>query len=60
MDSQIFRRRFQGSKLIGLKSALYDWKDLGMSMSKMSSHDPFRYFKHKLWPKEGSGVKLPI
>jgi hypothetical protein len=25
-------------------------------MSKMGLHDPFGYLKHKLWPKEGSGV----
>ncbi len=29
-------------------------------MSKMGSHDPFGYFKNKLWPKEGLGVKLSI
>jgi hypothetical protein len=29
-------------------------------MSKMGSHDPFGHFKHKLWPKEGLGVKLAI
>jgi len=29
-------------------------------MFKMGSHDPFGYLKHKLWPKEGSWVKLPI
>jgi hypothetical protein len=29
-------------------------------MSEMGSHDPFGYLKHKLWPKEGLGVKLPI
>jgi hypothetical protein len=29
-------------------------------MSKMGLHDPFGYLKHKLWPKEGPGVKLPI
>jgi hypothetical protein len=29
-------------------------------MSEMGSHDPFEYFKHKLWPKEGLRVKLPI
>jgi hypothetical protein len=29
-------------------------------MSKMGSHDPFEHLKHKLWPKEGLGVKLPI
>jgi hypothetical protein len=27
-------------------------------MSKMGLHDPFRHMKHKLWPKEGPGVKL--
>jgi hypothetical protein len=26
----------------------------------MGSHDPFRYLKHKLWPKEGLRLKLPI
>jgi hypothetical protein len=25
-------------------------------MSKMGSHDPFGHLKHKLWPKEGSGI----
>jgi hypothetical protein len=29
-------------------------------MFKMGSHDPFGHFKHKLWPKEGSRVKLAI
>jgi hypothetical protein len=28
MESQIFRERFQGSKLIGLKISLYHWKSL--------------------------------
>jgi hypothetical protein len=27
-------------------------------MSQMGFHDPFGHLKHKLWPKEGSGVKL--
>jgi len=26
----------------------------------MSSHDPFGYLKHKLWPKERPGIKLLI
>jgi hypothetical protein len=26
----------------------------------MGSHDPFGYLKHKLWAKEGLGVKLSI
>jgi hypothetical protein len=29
-------------------------------MSKMGSHDPFGFLKHKLWPKKGLGVKLTI
>jgi hypothetical protein len=29
-------------------------------MSKMGLNDPFGHLKHKLWPKEGLGVKLPI
>jgi len=29
-------------------------------MSKMGLHDPFGHLKHKLWPKEGLVVKLPI
>jgi hypothetical protein len=29
-------------------------------MSNTGSHDPFGHFKHKLWPKEGLGVKLAI
>jgi hypothetical protein len=27
-------------------------------MSKMGSHCSFEHLKHKLWPKEGPGVKL--
>jgi hypothetical protein len=27
-------------------------------MFEMGSHDPFGYLKHRLWPKEGPGVKL--
>jgi hypothetical protein len=26
----------------------------------MGSHYPFGHLKHKLWPKEGPGVKLPV
>jgi len=29
-------------------------------MSKMVSHDPFGYLKHKLWPKKGLGDTFPI
>jgi len=60
VDSQIFRERLQGSKLNKLNFFLYYWKALGTLMSKMGLHDSFRHLKHKLWPKEGLGVKLPI
>jgi hypothetical protein len=26
----------------------------------MGFHDPFEYLKHKLWPKEGLGIKVLI
>jgi len=29
-------------------------------MSKMASHRPFEHLKHKLWQKEGSGIKLAV
>ncbi len=29
-------------------------------MFKMGLHDPFGHLKHKLWPKERSGVKLVV
>jgi len=29
-------------------------------MSKIGSHDPSKYLKHKLWPKEEPGIKLSI
>jgi len=29
-------------------------------MFEMGSHDPFGHLKHKLWLKEGLGVKLSI
>jgi hypothetical protein len=60
MDFWIFKRQFQRSKFIGLKISIYHWKALETQMSKMGSHDPFGYLKHMLWPKERSGVKLPI
>jgi hypothetical protein len=60
VDFQVFRGRLQGSKLNGLRSSLYHWKALGTYMSKMGSYDPFEYLKHKLWPKEGAGVKLAV
>jgi hypothetical protein len=59
-DSQIFRVRLQGSKLIILKNYLYHWKAIEVSMSEMGSHHPFGHLKHKLWPKERPGVKVAV
>jgi hypothetical protein len=60
VDSPNFNEQFQGSKLNGLWRFLYHWKSLGMQMFKIGSHCSFGHLKHKLWPKKGSGVKLPI
>jgi hypothetical protein len=29
-------------------------------MSKVASHEPYGHFQHKLWSKEGPGVKLAV
>jgi hypothetical protein len=60
MDFRIFKKQFQGSKHIGLRSFTYHWKDLGTKMSKVSLHDRFGHLKHKLWPKERPRIKLTI
>jgi hypothetical protein len=60
VDSQIFKERFQGSKLNGLCRALYHCKALGTWMSKTGLHCSFEHLKHKLWPKEGPKVKLVV
>jgi len=60
VDSQIFKRRLQGSKLNGLRISLYHWKSLETKIFKMGSHCSFGHLKHKLWPKEEPGIKLAI
>ncbi len=60
VDSRNFRDRFEGSNLNGLWRSLYHWKALGTKMSKMGSHCSFGHLKHKLWPKERPGIKLPV
>jgi len=47
-------------KTLHLKCSLYHWKGLEVQMSKMASHEPFGHQQHKLWLKEGPGVKLTI
>jgi len=54
VDSRMFKERLKRLKINGLRSSLYDWK------VKMGSHDPFGHLKHKLWPNQRLGVKLPI
>jgi len=60
MDSWMFREWLQGSKPNGSKSSLYHWKSIETWMFNMGSHDPFGHLKDKLWPKEGSEVKLAV
>jgi hypothetical protein len=60
VDSRNFKKRFQVSKLNGLLHSLYHWKAFRTYMSKMGLHYSFGHLKHKLCPKEGLGVKLPI
>ncbi len=43
MDFQIFREKFQGSKLIGLKISLYHQKYFETKMTKMGLHDLIEY-----------------
>jgi hypothetical protein len=51
---------FQRPKFIGLKISLYHRKALEIYMFKMGLDDLFEYLKHKLWPKEGLGIKVSI
>jgi hypothetical protein len=60
MGFQVFKERLQRLKLIALRSSLYHWKALGKSNTQNELDNSFPYLKHKLCPKEGSGVKLPI
>jgi hypothetical protein len=59
-DSRNFRARHQKEKHLTLMCFLYRWKGLEVKMSKMASHEPFGYLQHKLWAKEGLGVKLAV
>jgi hypothetical protein len=60
MDSRIFEKWFERSKLIGLKTSLHHWKYLKTWMSKMGLHYRFEYLWHKLWLKKGPKIKMSI
>jgi hypothetical protein len=49
-----------GSKHFALRCFLCRWKGLEVKMSKMALYEPFQNLKHKLWSKEGPGVKLAV
>jgi hypothetical protein len=53
MDSRFFKEWLQGSKPMGLRSLLFNWKNIVIYMFKMGLHDPFGHLKQKLWSKEG-------
>jgi hypothetical protein len=59
-DSRNFRVRQQRAKHLAFRCFLYHWKGLEVLMSKMASHEPFGHLQHKLWAKEGPGVKLAV
>jgi len=50
----------KGQNSLDWRVFLYHWKAFETKMFKMGSHDPFKHLKHKLWPKEGPGVKLAV
>jgi hypothetical protein len=60
VDSWMFREWLPGSKHNGLRSSLYYWKVMEHKCLKWAHMKPFGHLKHKLWPKEGLGVKLSI
>jgi hypothetical protein len=60
MDSQIFKEWLQGSKLIRLRSFLYHWELLERRCLKWARITLLDNLKHKLWSKEGPGVKMSI
>jgi len=55
-----FQRVILGVKTHFIEKFFTPLKYLGMPMFKMGLYDPFEYLKHKLWSKEGLGVKLSI
>jgi hypothetical protein len=59
-DFRKLRTWLQGSKQFALRCSLYRWKCLEVWMSKMASHEPFGHLQHKLWSKEGPGIKLAV
>jgi hypothetical protein len=60
MDSQILEGDCRGQNLLDWKVFYIIEKLLEFRCLKWALHDPFGHLKHKLWPKEGLGVKLPI
>jgi hypothetical protein len=59
-DSWKLKTQLQRSKHLTLRCSLYRWKGLEVLMSKKALHEPFQHLQHKLWSKEGPGVKLAI
>jgi len=55
-----FQRDILGVKTHWIKKLFIPLKKFETSMFEMGLHDPFEYLKHKLWPKEGLGIKMSI
>jgi hypothetical protein len=54
------QKEISGVKTHWIGEFLISLERIGTYMSKVGSHDPFGHLKHKLWPKEGLGVKLVV
>jgi hypothetical protein len=59
-DFRKLKTRLQGPKHLALRCFLYCWKGLEVYMSKMALHESFGHLQHKLWSKEGPGIKLAV
>jgi hypothetical protein len=54
------QRTIVGVKTHFIETFLISLKSFWTLMSEMALHDSFGHFKHKLWPKERSGIKLIV
>jgi hypothetical protein len=60
MESSIFRKAFQGSKLIGLKGFLYHWKDFETYMFETGLHAHLSTYNTSYGKKKGHESKCQL
>jgi hypothetical protein len=54
------QKEISGAKIPWLEEFFISLESSWSVDVKMGSHYSFEHLKHKLWAKEGSGVKLPV